>query len=161
MKNLFSAFTGLFTTKSVSNPLITRAIFVSGLLLMALNYAQAQNYVETPVIWNNGDISINADADNSDTYGAISFKFNSQEYAKFQRQRFLSKKQIDINQNGGQGTLKVDNNGGFHLLQAKHYDPLKSRLIIGNDDISFFDRDDNELLKISSDVIIGAFIFYT
>ena len=47
MKNLFSAFTGLFTTKSVSNPLITRAIFIGSLLLMALNYAYAQESVNT------------------------------------------------------------------------------------------------------------------
>ena len=47
-------------------------------------------------MWNNGDISINADADNSDPYGAIIFKFNSEEYAKFQKQRFLSRKQIDV-----------------------------------------------------------------
>ena len=62
MKNLFSAFTGLFSTKSVSNPLITRAIFIGILLLMALNYAHAQESVNTDAICNNGDISISAGA---------------------------------------------------------------------------------------------------
>ena len=87
-------------------------------MLLALNYIRAQQSVNTDAICNNGDISINADADNSGSYGAIIFKFNSEEYAKFQKQRFISRKQIDINQNGAQGILNVDDHGGFHFIQG-------------------------------------------
>ena len=51
-----------------------------------------------------------------------------------------------------EGTLKVDDDGGFHFIQGKHYDPLKSRLIMEMMTLAF-DRDENELLRSGSDAI--------